>query len=46
MKRAASGLSVADHNMLDLHLHAPSEMQYGGFINKAPTAYAHAYCMR
>ena len=30
MKRTASGLPVADHNMLDLQLQPPSEMQYGG----------------
>ena len=29
VKRGASGLPIADHNMLDLHLQASSEMQYG-----------------
>ena len=43
MKRAASGLSVADHNMLDLQLQAPSELQYGGSHSRAFIAYVYAY---
>ena len=45
MKRTASGLAVADHNMLDLHLQAPSDLQYGGFASSASMLSPVTWCM-